>query len=500
MNIVEEKFMNCYLGLDIGTTGVKAAVFTSDGVMAGSGLAEYALETPAPDIVELETEQYWISAKQAIAEAVARARIRSGDIRSLAVTGQAETLIFSDGRGVPVRKAIVWLDNRAREEAAELERKFTREKLFRMSGQTEMLPCWPAAKILWLKRHEPEIFARTAKCLMVEDYIVYKLTGKYATCRGLMPSSLYYDIRTGKYDSAMLRELGLREDQLPELKHPGEFIGECILNDSPLEPGIPVAAAPIDHVCGNLGSGCFRSGMISETTGCTLALCAAFPSLVYDEQKRLSTYLGFAPGSYVLLPWAPTAGMLLKHFRDEFASGMRYKDFDAAAASVKAGSEGLILLPHCAGAVSPDCNPDARGVAWGVTLAHKRGHWARAIMESVAYLLRDNVEALRAMGAQITEIRSLGGASRSRLWLQIKADVLNLPVTVTECQEAASLGAAILGAVGCGDYPDAASAATRMVKTAARVEPGADVKIYRKSFERYRRLNRLLLPTFGGKS
>ena len=494
--------MKYYLGLDMGTTGVKAAVFTPDGVMAGSGLAEYTLETPSPDIVELETEQYWISAKKAISEAVEKAGIKADEIRSIAVTGQAETLIFTDEKGNPVRKAIVWLDNRAHEEAAELEKQFTNEALFRMSGQTEMLPCWPAAKILWLKRHEPEVFAKTAKYMMVEDYIIFKLTGEFATCRGLMPSALYYDIRTGKYDGAMLKALGLREGQLPELKDAGEIIGECIANDSPVKPGTLAAAAPIDHVCGNLGSGCSGEGMISETTGCTLALCAAFPSLVYDEQKRLSTYLGFAPGSFVLLPWAPTAGMLLKHFRDEFSGGMGYKEFDAAAASVPAGSEGLILLPHCAGAVSPDCNPNARGVAWGITLAHKRGHWARAIMESVAYLLRDNVEALRAMGAKITEIRSLGGASRSQLWLQIKADVLNLPVTVTECQEATSLGAAILGAVACGDYQDTAAAVKRMVKVAARVEPGSktDIATYQKSFEQYRKLNQLLMPTFGGKS
>ena len=482
------------------TTGVKAAVFTPDGVMAGSGLAEYTLETPSPDIVELETEQYWLSAKKAISEAISKAGIKADGIRSVAVTGQAETLIFSDQNGTPVRKAIVWLDNRAHDEAAELEKQFTNEALFRMSGQTEMLPCWPAAKILWLKRHEPEVFAKTAKYLMVEDYIIFKLTGKFVTCRGLMPSALYYDIRTGKYDGAMLKTLGLSEDQLPELKDSGEVIGECIVNDSPVKPGTLAAAAPIDHVCGNLGSGCSGEGMISETTGCTLALCAAFPSLVYDEQKRLSTYLGFAPGSFVLLPWAPTAGMLLKHFRDEFSGGMSYKEFDASAAAVPAGSEGLILLPHCAGAVSPDCNPNARGVAWGITLAHKRGHWARAIMESVAYLLRDNVEALRAMGAKITEIRSLGGASRSPLWLQIKADVLNLPVTITECQEATSLGAAILGAAACGDHSGTAAAAASMVKVSSRIEPGANAGIYQKSFEQYRKLNQLLLPTFGGKS
>ena len=495
MNVV-----SAYLGLDMGTTGVKAAVFTPDGVMIGKGLAEYTLETPRPDVVELDAEIYWTAAKRAVGEAVSRAGLDPRSIRSLAITGQAETLVCADAAGRPVRKAIVWLDNRARAEAAELEKRFTREALFRMSGQTEMLPCWPAAKILWLARHEPEVFARTAKFLMVEDFIAWRLTGKCATCRGLMPSSLYYDIRTGKYDTAVLGALGIGEDRLPELKDAGEVIGECDKTDFPVAPGTPVAAAPIDHVCGNLGSGCAGRGMISETTGCTLALCAAFPSLIYDEEKRLSTYLGYAPGSYVLLPWAPTAGMLLKHFRDEFSGGMSYAEFDAAAAAVPPGSEGLILLPHCAGAVSPVCDPAARGTAWGISLAHKRGHWARAIMESVAYLLRDNVEALRAMGAEVAEIRALGGASHSRLWLQIKSDVLDLPVTVTACEEAVSLGAAMLGAVGRGDFPDAAGAASGMVRVAARVEPSTreNVAAYQKAFEQYRKLDRLIMPTFGG--
>ena len=491
--------MNCYLGLDMGTTGVKAVVFDCNGVPLGIGLAEYTLETPKPDIVELDAEIYWESAKNALSQAVGKANIDPACIRALSVTGQAETLIMVDAEGKPLRKAIVWLDNRAADEAREMEQHFTIDPLFRMSGQTEMLPCWPAAKILWYKKQEPELFAKTAKYLMVEDYIIHKLSGIFATCDGLMPSSLYYDIRTGKYDPAVLEYLGITEDQLPALKHAGEVIGVCRENDSLLAPGTCIAAAPIDHVCGNLGSGCADRGMISETTGCTLALCAAFPSLVYDEERRLSTYLGFAENSFVLLPWAPTAGMLLKHFRDEFTAGMNFKEFDAAAESVAPGSEGLILLPHCAGAVSPVCNPDARGVAYGITLAHKKGHWARAIMESVAYLLRDNVEALRSLGAEITEIRSLGGASKSRIWLQIKADVLNLPVTVTECEEATSLGAAILAAVACGDFASCQDAVQRMVKVADTVYPTANAAEYEPYFKTYQKLNTLLMPTFGGK-
>jgi len=488
------------MGLDAGTTGIKAVVFDPDGNAIGTGLAEYTLETPRPDIVELEPEIYWQAARDAIALAVSRAGADPTRIRSLGITGQAETLIMTDEAGHPVRKAIVWLDNRGKEEARLLEEKFGSENLFRMSGQTEMLPCWPAAKILWYRKNQPELFRKTAKFLMVEDFLLHRLTGSWGTCRGLMPSSLYFDIRTGKYEPAMLDFLQIKQDQLPPPRAPGEKAGICKNGNGTILPaGVLVSVAPIDHVCGNLGSGCAREGTVSETTGCTMALCAVSDHVLYDDARRISTYCGCLPGSFVLLPWAPTAGMLLKHFRDEFASGMSYADFDAAAASVPPGSEGLLILPHAAGAVSPVCCPEARAAAYGITLAHKRGHWARAIMESVAYLLRDNVEVLRTLGCRIDAVRALGGAAKSPLWLQIMADVLALPITLTSCEEATSLGAAILGAAAAGLVPDAVAGAEKMVRTCRTIHPGKDAEIYRKYFRDYQKLNQLLMPTFGGK-
>ena len=493
--------MENVLGLDIGTTAVKATVFRADdGTLLGSGLAEYTLETPRPDIVELDAEVYWTSAVNAIRQAVGNAACDPQSIAALSVTGQVETLIFLDHEGKSVRKAIVWLDNRAKDEAKELEAAFGADELFHLSGQTECMPCWPAPKILWLRKNEPENFRRTAKILMVEDFILYRLSGTFATCRGLLPSTLWYDIRTGDYDGRVLSFLGISRDQLPALHDPGEILGKAAGNDSPVVPGTLIAAAPLDHVCGCLGVGCTEQGIISETTGCTMALCAPFDRPVYDEQRRISTYHGFTPKSFVLLPWAPTAGMLLKHFRDEFCPGMSYADFDRAAASVPPGSEGLLLLPHCAGAVSPVCNPQARGAAYGITLAHKRGHWARAIMESVAYLLRDNAETLKdCTGLELREIRALGGASRSRLWLQIMADVMGVPISVTTCSEATGLGAAMLAAVAADFYATPAEAAKAMVRMRETVTPDArNTKLYSGFYGAYRSLNKLLMPTFGG--
>ena len=486
-----------YLGIDIGTTAVKAVLFDGDGRELGAGLAEYTLLTPGPDVVELNPAEYTAAARRAAEAALAASKRPPEEIRGVGITGQAETLICVDQSGRALGNAIVWLDNRAKAEAAELEARFGIAELCRISGQTEMLPCWPAAKIRWLAKHDPERFRKTAGFLMVEDFLAWELTRNFATCRGLMPSSLYYDLSSGEYYPAMLEALEIDSGRLPRLLEPGECAGVTVSGGF-LPPGIPVTICPLDHVCGCLGSG-GGDGVVTETTGCTLALCAPLPGLIYDPERRLGTYHGYLPGSFVFLPWAPTAGMLLRYFRDRFAPDLGYADLDRIAAGVPPGAEGLVMLPHCAGAVSPVVNPAARGVVYGVTLAHGREHFARAVMESVACLLNDNLLALEEMGVKISELRSLGGAARSRLWLQIKADILNKPVTTLESTEATSLGAAILAAVAARDVASATDGASRMVRIGERVEPDpAHAGAYRGLWEKYKELNKLLMPTFGG--
>ncbi|MDD3953302.1 MAG: FGGY family carbohydrate kinase [Lentisphaeria bacterium] len=487
----------CLLALDIGTTAVKAALFDVRGKLLGLGADEYSLETPRPDFVELEVEQYWKSTQIALQKALQQAGVAPAQILGLSVTGQAETLILLDQQGVPLRKAIVWLDNRAVDQAKEIEEHFGLTELFRMSGQNEMLPCWPAAKLLWIRQHEPELFVRVGSIMMVEDYIVYRLSGERATCRALLPSTLYYDLERKDYSSEMLKYLGISRSQLPALKDSGEAVACCHGQDGILPAGAKIAAAPLDQICGNLGCGAAQPGLLSETTGCALALCAPFDHLVYDPERRVSTYLGAKPDSFVLMPWAPNAGMLLKYFRDEFAGGLSYKELDAEAALVPPGCDGLLLLPHLSGSVSPVANSKATGVAYGVTLQHKRAHWARAVLESVAFLLRDNLELLRECGASFQELRSLGGASGSRLWLQIKADVLQLPVILPECSEATALGAAMLAALAAGEYATVDQAVCHMVRSAGTLRPGPDAEAYQQYFQRYRKLNQLIMPTYG---
>lgn len=471
-------------GIDLGSTAVKAALFDSKGTLCGEGSCEFLLETPRPEFVELEPERYWSATCEAVRKALKSAGAAPSQVVSVGLTGQAETLILLDEKNVPVRKAIVWLDNRAVDEAAELEERFGLQELIAMSGQTAMLPCWPAPKLLWVRNHEPENFARIRKVLMVEDFVAWKLSGEFHTHPGLLPSTLYYDMRTGKWAEQILEYIGIPQSAMPELS------GHAVARE--LLPGAVVTVAPMDHICGHLGSG-GAQGLVTECTGGSLALCAMTDKFLLDPQLRISTYLGWQKGEYALLPWAPTAGMMMKKFRDEFSGGMSYRQLDEAASAVAPGSDGLILLPHLAGSVSPVAAPHARGAVKGLTLAHTRGHFARAIMESVAYLLKDNANALTELGMELKTVRALGGGAKSPLWAQIKADVLNLPLSVGSCDEPVALGSAILSAVDAGLYAGAAEAGAALAGEERVFMPGKDAERYEECFRDYCKFNEYIL-------
>jgi len=488
------------LTLDVGTTALKAAIFDAHGRLRATAACEYQPAKPRPDWMELDPEVYWEAACRGIKSALDACRQDGVDIRAVGVTSQGETLIVLDGQGRPLRPAIVWLDTRSAAEAVELARVFDPAEVYRITGQQEMIPAWPATRIMWLRRHEPEIFARAAKYLLVGDYLVFRLTGRFISDRGLNPSTLYFDLNTGAWWPAMLEYLGLRAEQLPELSGPAAVAGAvhaAAARDTGLTAGIPVAPAPIDQVCGALGAGSINPGVITENTGAALALAATTLRPVLDPQRRVGVYMHGVPGRYVLLPWAPTAGMALRWFRDEFGDGADYDALCRPAAEVAPGADGLWLLPHFSGAGCPHVSARARAAFLGLTLNHTRAHLVRALLEAVAFMVRGNLEMLAEMGVAGTELRSLGGASRSALWLQIKADVCRRDLVTMECAEATSLGAALLAAVAVGVYPDHAAACAAMVRPqkVVRHDP-ATADLYEPVYQSYCELEKKALPEF----
>jgi len=485
------------LAVDAGTTSVKVVLFDITGRELACHIGEYQLDRPAPDYVEVDPEVYWRAACEGMEDVLRAACIGSDDVAAVGVTSQGETLIVVDKDGRPLRKAIVWLDNRAKAETAQIAAKFSREEVYRTTGQQEIIPTWTAAKILWLSNHEPEVFAAAAKFLLVEDYLIYRLCGRFVTDHALVPSTIYYDLFGGRWWLEMLEFLGITEAQLPELNNSGEALG--YVTAGVLGKTVVVTSAPIDQVAAAVGAGNIVPGMVTETTGSALAICATFDRPPGTAGMRTGIYRHAAPGHFLLMPWTPTGGMVLRWFRDELGAGEDYAELSSRAAKVAPGSDGLLLLPHLEGALCPDANSNAKGVFYGVSLAHTKGHFVRSILESVAFLLRHNLEALEQGGMIYHTIRSLGGGARDLLWLQIKADVLGKPVVILDGDEAACRGAAMLAAVGAGVFASLPQAIVQMVHIKRRFDPDPRTKeIYERAYATYKRLNQLLLPTFEG--
>jgi xylulokinase len=489
------------LGIDAGTTATKAVLFDMEGRAMGRASQEYQLRTPAPDRAEMEPERYWQALCDCTQNLLAETNVDPSEIAALAISSQGETLVVIDEAGNPLYPAIVWLDNRSQAEAKEVEARFGIPKVFEITGQPEVTPTWPATKILWLRRNEPQVFERAYKYLLLEDYLLFRFTGRFVTDPCLLSSSLLFDIRRKTWWGEMLDFIGIAPEQLPEVQESGRAVGELTAQaarDTGLWQGTVVASGGMDQALAALGAGNTRPGLVTENTGGALAIVATLDQPIFDSQRGIPCHHHALPDTYYLLPWGQTAGMALRWFRDVFGQEEKeaarsgadaYDLLTVAAAEIPPGSEGLVALPHLMGAACPEFNPAARGVFFGVGLHHTKAHFVRAILESVAYMLRRNLENLASLGVEAVEIRALGGGARSPLWNQIKADALGAPVVTLTNEEQACLGAAILAGTAVGLYPSSEEAAQRLVTVADRYEPDTAVKpAYDHGYEVYVRL------------
>ncbi len=476
--------MKFVLGVDIGTTAIKAAAFDESGGLTGSHTCEYKLLTPSSGTIELDAQSYVHAFKVAVREAIADSRIDAASIVSLGISAQGETLFFVDENGVPLRPAIVWMDNRASVEADWIEKQLNRDVIRETTGQVGMSATWPASKILWVKRHEPVTFGRTAKFLLIEDYFLYLLTNEFVSEDSLLCSSMYWNINTREYWPEMLDLLGIKGSQLPGIRRPGTPIRNVTpkaANEFGLSTHTLVCVGALDQACGALGVGNVRPGIFSESTGAALASVAMSTKPLIDPAGQMPCFASAIPGMYMVHAFS-TGGMAIRWFRDVFcieemnaerSTGVNaYSKIDEAVNSTVPGSDGLRVLPHLQGSGPPDTNSSAKGAILNVTLAHSKAHFARAIMEGVTVVLLRMIEATRALGVNVEEIRSLSGGAKSSAWCQIKADASGLPVhTMKTTDVAACLGAAILAGVGAGVWPSVADTASRFAEYDLEYKP-----------------------------
>ena len=473
-----------FLGIDVGTTSLKAAAFDRTGKRLAFYSADYQLDTdPQTGFIEFDADAYFSMCE----EAIRQIEDQCGPVTAISVDTQGETLILADGAGAPLCPAVVWLDNRAFMEAEEIRRHFGRRRVYETTGQPEITAGWPASKLLWFRRNRPEIWKKVKKIFLLEDYILFRLSGKYVTEPTIQSSTIYYDIVNRCWWREMLDFIGIDESMLPTLCATAEKVGEY--------RSAAVVTGALDQIAGTVGAGAADGNRVSEMTGTIMAVCVTTDDIPpFCEESVIPCHMHALDGKYCLVMWSSTAGMALKWFRDNFARDTSFAALDAEAGKIPPGCDGLTVLPHFCGSAMPKFNPHATASFTGVNLSHTRAHFTRAILESVAFTLRQYLEHVKA--APDCELRITGGGASSPLWAQIKADVTGRRLcTVTE-SETACLGSAIFAAVGTGAFPSVAEAAKKLVSVKKVYDPGgAD---YSEAYKRFIDTDDLLNTTVKG--
>jgi len=497
-----------FLTFDVGTTSVKTVLYDINGNLLYKVTKDYSLDSPRVDWYEVDPQIYWESVCSGFREILNKSGVKASEIKTISGCSQGETVIFLDERDRPLRPAIVWYDNRARNEVIELKNLLNEQEFYRTTGLVEMDTTWTAPKILWMKNNEPKVFEKTAKIMLVEDYIIYKLTGRFVSSVSLLTSTALVDIQKGEYWSKMVDYLGAY-NKLPEIIKERSVVGNLkpeVRNELGMDKKLLVVKGSMDQTTGAVGAGNIKPGIITETTGSAMAIAITTDRFLPQKGLKLPYQYHVLEGKYLILPYASTAGITYKWFRDSFAREevkmvsepeKAYDELNKIASLVPPGAEGLVFLPFLSGASFPENDSYARGVFYGLTLKHGKAHFARAIMESIGYMLKKILICVEKSGISIEEIHSMGGGARSPLWLQIKADICGYPIVKMKVEEAATLGAAIIAAVKAGDYNIIQEAAENMVKKDEKYFPRIENKnIYLKAYTIYNDLYNCLKGMF----
>lgn len=493
------------LGIDSGTSSVKVSLFDHEkGMIAGASV-------PCPPDygnghVEIDMSRYWQACKDCIREIASQKPDELKKVRAVSVSSQAVTFVCVDEHGNTPEKAIVAYDERAIVEAREILSEFGEQKIFEITGQPVISETYPASKILWLRKHDPERFANIHKLLFVHDYLIYKLTGKYVCAPSILSSSLLLDVSKRIWWNEMLDFLAISPNQLPDITDAGELVGN-ITREVSIETGLPpdtaVAAGAIDQFCGMIGAGNIKPGILSECTGSFLVVHTMTPGFFPNQSAGFHNFCSFEKEGFVPIGICPTAGAAFDWIKKTFfENDPALKGFPESdifgkiiekASAVNPGADGLIMLPHLAGKGSPSPNPQVKGMFYGFGLGHTRDHFVRAFMESVAFMLKSNIEVLWENGINITEIHSFGGGSKSVIWNHIKADVCGLEVITAGCPEPGCLGAAILAGTGCGVFKTVSEGCGKLVKNGEIFTPDKNnEEKYINPYNNYRKLNKLI--------
>ena len=493
--------MQVILTFDVGTTAMKCCAFDENFLMLANQTTEYTLSTPAENCVEMNPEVYW-QCLCSSTRAILHAGIRAADICAVGISTQGETMLALDREGHPLLPAVVWLDSRAQQQSAQIEQALDLHQISRTTGLPELSGALPLAKLKWLLE-ESGVGSRVSNVLLLEDYLIYRLTGNLVGESSLLCSTGYLNIHSRTYEAEYLKLAGADAHLLPEILPPGSVAGSMTAEaarQTGLLSGTPVCCTAMDQTAGAVGAGNTTPGIVSETTGTCLTVAATTELPDFDLPAPLQYYT-HVDGRYLALAYNPTAAIVMKWFKDQFLADSSacaasclnvYAYMSSLAGAVPPGCDGLLMLPHLSGKSMPKACENLRGTFWGLSLQTTEGHFIRAIMEGVAFMLQECLDLFRQAGIQPAELRSMGGAARDKLWCSIKASATGCRVQTTSTQEATSLGAAILSARAVGMDRDLTALCRRAVRMAQSYLPDPALQeVYQAGYETYLRLDRL---------
>ena len=479
----------CLLGVDIGTSSCKTALFDAGGKALARGGSDYPVAYPRRGWAEQAPDQWWSGVCRAIRDMMGESGVSPADIAGIGVDGQSWSAITLDGQGNVLCPTPLWTDTRCGDICRDVKDHLPEEELFAVCGNP-VQPGYTWPKILWYQKHRPEVFAKTEKILQSNSFIVYRMTGEITQDLSQGYGLACFDMRRGQWDKEICKRLGIPFKLLPPLVPCHQVVGKLTREAAEqcgLIPGIPVVAGGLDAACGTLGAGVVSPGQTQEQGGQAggMSICVD----QYAADPRLILGFHVVPGRWLLQGGTTGGGGALKWLRETICPELSFADMSALADTVPAGSGGVAFLPYMAGERSPIWNPNACGVFFGMRFGVSRAQMIRACMEGVAYALRHNLEVAEAAGAKAGTLRAMGGSANSPVWTQIKADVTGCGIEVPASDTATTLGAAILAGVGAGVYPSFEDAAKQTVSVKRTYEPDiAKKEIYDQGYRTYRQL------------
>jgi len=501
--------MAYFVGIDVGTTGVKGLLINEKGEVAGNAFESYSVSMPCAGWAEQNPDSWWKATVSTINKVLTVSRISSREIKGIGLSGQYHGLVLVGKNGNVLRPCILWCDQRTTRECQEIEQKVGREKLFQLTCN-RILTAFTATKLLWVRKKEPQIYEMIFRMLLPKDYIRFRLTGEFATEVTDASGTLLLDIKKRCWSNQMCQALQIDRAILPICYESSEITGQVsdeTAHITGLEKGTPVVGGAGDQAAQAVGNGIVREGLISSTIGTSGVLFAPSNQVKVDPRGRVNSFCHALPQKWHVMGVMISAGGSLRWFRDNLGEEETrlakekgkdvYQVLTEEASSVEPGSEELIFLPYLGGARHPYADPYARGVFFGLTLRHKKAHLIRSVLEGVAYGLRDCLDIIKELGIPVKEVVSSGGGGKSDLWNQIQADVNNLPILRTNVSEGASFGAAILAAVGTGVYDTVEEACREIIRTNKEFYPlKNNVALYTNLYKIYRSLYPILKDTF----